>query len=402
MKRVVVTGLGVVSPVGCTRELFWSGLVEGGTGIKPIAHIPVDRLDIKIAAYASDFNAESFIESRRLSQMDRFAQMAVFSARAAVADSGVKLDGGLAQTTAIIVGTGMGGATTLDNSYQRLYGENAPRVHPFTVPRLMVNAGASHVAMDLEVMGPTFAVASACSSGTHAIGLAFHMIRSGSTPLALAGGAEACLTVGGLKAWEALRVLSPEACRPFSKNRSGLVLGEGSAMLVLEEREHAVARSALIYAEILGFGMGADAGDLTSPSVEGMARTMRQALVDAKCNATDVDYINAHGTGTSINDASETHAIRNVFGPHADRLAVSSNKGVMGHGLGAAGALEAVATVLTLQRQIMPPTAGYEVPDPQCDLDVVPNTAREAAMRIALSNSFAFGGLNAVLAFGRA
>jgi len=401
MKRVVVTGLGVVSPVGCSRETFWSGLVEGRTGVKPIAHIPTGRLDIKIAAYASDFDAESFIDPRRLSQMDRFAQMAIFSARSAVADSGVDLRGELAQTTAIIVGTGMGGATTLDNSYQRLYGENASRVHPLTVPRLMVNAGASHVAMDLEVTGPTFAVASACSSGTHAVGLAFQMVRGGTVPLALAGGAEACLTVGGLKAWEALRVLSPEACRPFSKNRSGLVLGEGAAMLVLEERERAVARGAAIYAEILGFGMGADAGDLTSPSVEGMARTMRQALADAGCNVDDIDYINAHGTGTLINDASETRAIRDVFGAHADRLAISSNKAVLGHGLGAAGALEAVATALTLQRQILPPTAGYQIPDPQCDLDVVPNVARSQTVRVALPNSFAFGGLNAVLAFGR-
>jgi nodulation protein E len=401
MKRVVVTGLGVVSPIGCSRETFWNGLVEGRTGVKPIAHIPTGRLDIKIAAYASDFDAESFIDPRRLSQMDRFAQMAIFSARSAVVDSGVDLRGELAQTTAIIVGTGMGGATTLDNSYQRLYGENASRVHPLTVPRLMVNAGASHVAMDLEVTGPTFAVASACSSGTHAVGLAFQMVRGGMVPLALAGGAEACLTVGGLKAWEALRVLSPEACRPFSKNRSGLVLGEGAAMLVLEERERAVARGAAIYAEILGFGMGADAGDLTSPSVEGMARTMRQALADAGCNVDDIDYINAHGTGTLINDASETRAIRDVFGAHADRLAISSNKAVLGHGLGAAGALEAVATALTLQRQILPPTAGYQIPDPQCDLDVVPNVARSQTVRVALSNSFAFGGLNAVLAFGR-
>jgi nodulation protein E len=266
----------------------------------------------------------------------------------------------------------------------------------------MVNAAASHVSIDLGLRGPTWTVATACASGAHAIGQAFHMVRSGQAPMAIAGGTDACLTVGTIKAWEALRALSTDTCRPFSRNRSGLVLGEGAAMFVLEPRDRALARGARIYAEVLGFGMSADAVDITAADADGAARAMRAALRDARATPDDVDYVNAHGTGTILNDRTESEALKKVFGTYAARLPVSSSKAVLGHGMGAAGALEFAATALALQTQTIPPTANFEEPDPACDLDCVPNVARSSRIRVAMSNSFAFGGLNAVLVLGRA
>lgn len=400
MTRVAITGIGVVSPVGSDLEAFWRALVEGRSGIGPLTSIPTERLNIRIAAEVKNYVPEQNFDTRALPLLDRFAQFAVIAARHAVADADLTFDEELAQSTATIIGTGVGGQHTLDDGYYRLYGQNAARLHPFTIPRLMVNAGASHISMDLGLRGPTFAVASACASGTHAIGLAFDMIRSGRAAIALAGGAEACLTVGTLKGWEALRVHSADTCRPFSRNRSGLVLGEGAAILVLEPLDRAIARDAHVYAELRGFGMTADAADIIAPNAAGGARAIRAALDDARIAEDSVDYINAHGTGTMLNDATETQAIRAVFGAHADRLAISSSKAVLGHGLGAAGALEAAATALAIQRRVMPPTANFEEPDPACDLDVIPNIAREQRIRSAISNSFAFGGLNAVLVLG--
>jgi nodulation protein E len=400
MNRVAITGIGVVSPVGSDLESYWHALVEGRSGIGALTSIPTERLNTRVAAEVKNHAPDHHFDHRALPLLDRFAQFAVVAARNAVADAGLVFSEELAQTTATIVGTGVGGQHTLDDGYYRLYGQNAARLHPFTIPRLMVNAGASHISMDLGLRGPTFAVASACASGTHAIGLAFDMIRSGRAAAALAGGAEACLTVGTLKGWEALRVLSSDTCRPFSRTRSGLVLGEGAAMLVLEPLDRAIARDARIYAELRGFGMSADASDIIAPSAEGSARAIRAALDDAHIAEDSVDYINAHGTGTTLNDATETQAIRAVFGAHADRLAVSSSKAVLGHGLGAAGALEAAATALAIQRHVLPPTANFEEPDPACNLDVVPNIARDRRIHCAVSNSFAFGGLNAVLVLG--
>jgi nodulation protein E len=402
MNRVVITGIGVVSPVGCGLNEFWSALVDGRSGIRPIENIPTERFNTRIAAQVLDFDPNAHFDPRRTSQLDRFSQFAVVAARAAVRDAGLDLDEELALDVATIIGTGSGGQTTIDDSYFKLYGENSPKVYPLTIPRMMVNAAACQVSMDLGLKGPTFTTATACASGTHAIGQAFHMVRLGQAPVAIAGGTEASLTVGTLKAWEALRILSNDTCRPFSKNRSGLVLGEGAAILVLESRDRAVARGAPIYAELTGFGMSADAVDLISPDPDGAARAIRSALVDARANPEDVDYVNAHGTGTMLNDRTETKALRSVFGKHADKLAVSSNKGVLAHGLGCAGALEAAATALALHSQIVPPTANYEEKDPECDLDVVPNVARQTPIRSAISNSFAFGGLNAVLVLGRA
>jgi nodulation protein E len=401
MNRVVVTGLGVVSPVGCTIDEFWSALVQARSGIRPIQRIATARLSTALAAQVLDYDPQAQFGSKRASLMDRFSQFAVSAACAAVSDARLQIDEQLAPEVATIIGTGAGGVTTIDDAYLKLYGENSSKVHPLTVPRLMVSAAASHISIALGLKGPAYSVASACASGTHAIGQAFHMIRSGSVPVAIAGGSEACLTVGTIKSWEALRVLSNETCRPFSKSRSGIVLGEGAAILVLEARDRALARGASIYAEVRGFGMSADASDILSPAVEGAAQAMRAALRDANADVQEIDYVNAHGTGTTVNDRTETSALRLVFGSHAERLAISSNKAVLGHGLGAAGALEAAATALTLRHQVAPPTANFEQRDPECGLDVIPNVARPMPVGAAMSNSFAFGGLNAVLVLGR-
>jgi nodulation protein E len=400
MKRVAVTGIGVVSPVGCNLDSFWHGLVEGRSGIGPITTIPIERLNVRIAAEVREYQPQEHFSPRTLALMDRVAQFGVIAARSAVADAGLVLDDELARDTAAIIGTGVGGQLSQDEAYNRLYGDNATRLHPFTIPRLMINAVASHVSIDLKVRGPTFAISTACASGAHAIGLAFDMVRAGRVPLAVAGGAEACIAPGTMKGWEALRVLSADTCRPFSRNRSGLVLGEGAAIFVLEPLDRAMARGARIYAELCGFGMTADADDVTAPNAEGGAAAMRAALGDARLPADAIEYVNAHGTGTVLNDATETQAIRAVFGAHANRLAISSTKAVLGHALGAGGALEAAATALALHHHVLPPTANFEEPDPACDLDVIPNVARAANIRFALSNSFAFGGLNAVLALG--
>jgi nodulation protein E len=293
----------------------------------------------------------------------------------------------------------MGGRTTEENGYWELFHNGRNRVHPLTIPLGMSNAGASHISMEFGIQGPTFNVSTACSSATHALGQAFWMVRSGAAPLAIAGGSESPIFLGGLKAWEAMRVVSPDTCRPFSLDRSGMILGEGAAMLVLEPLERALARGARPLAEIVGFGMSADASHMTQPSAEGAARAVRSALRDADWAPEQVGYINAHGTGTEANDCMEVAAIRLVFGKHADRLAISSTKAMHGHALGAAGALEAAATVFALEQGVLPPTMNFTAPDPACDLDVVPNQARPAQVEAALSQNFAFGGLNAVLAF---
>jgi nodulation protein E len=402
MNRVVITGMGVASPVGHSLDRFWSALIEPRSGVRPLTIIPTERLTTRIAAQIDDFDPEAHFESKLANQLDRFSQFAVYAARAALRGSGVALTEERALETATIVGNGAGGQNTLDDSYNRLYGQNAPRVHPLSVPRLMANAAGSQVSIDLGLKGPGWTVASACASATHAIGQAFHLVRGGQAAMAVTGGTEACLTVGTIKGWEALRVLTADACRPFSRTRSGIVLGEGAAMFVLERRDDAVKRGARIYAELLGFGMSSDAVDIVAADAGGAARAMAGALADAKLAPDDIHYVNAHGTGTVLNDKTETEALRRVFGAHAKRLAVSSSKAVLGHSLGAAGALELAATALALDSQIIPPTANFQEPDPDCALDFVPNVARKAAYRYAMSNSFAFGGLNAVLVLARA
>ena len=325
----------------------------------------------------------------------------MIAAREAIAAAGIEWTPELRESTAIVTGSCVGGQTTEDEGFVNLYRNNIPRVNPFTIPRTMENAAASRISLETGVVGPTYTISTACSSSNHAIGQAFWMVRSGAAAMAITGGSEAVFSLGFLKAWEAMRVVSPDTCRPFSKDRRGLILGEGAAMLVLEPLDAARARGAPIIGEIVGFGMSSDAFHITQPSPDGAARAMRAALSDAGIEPSQIGYINAHGTATLANDATETAAIRKVFLAHADRLAVSSTKSMHGHTLGAAGAIEAAATLLALRHGILPPTANFTEPDPACDLDVIPNTARPAAVEFALSNSFAFGGLNAVLAFRR-
>ena len=404
LRRVAITGMGAISPLGVGAEALWQGLREGRSAIGPLHHPDAERLRVKVAAQVPDsFDPATNIDERTLPMLDRTSEFALHAAREAVAQSGLDFrQDQLGLRTAVIVGTGVGGETTQDEQSRRLYGENAARAHPLTIVRLMTNASASHISIAWGLRGPTFAVASACASANHAIIQAAQMIRWGLADVAITGGTEACLTYGALKAWEAMRVLADDTCRPFSINRRGLVLGEGAGIFVLESMEHAQARGASILAELAGSGMTADATDIVSPSADGAAAAMRQALDDAGLAPQDVDYVNAHGTGTLANDVTETRAIRLAFGAHADRLAVSSTKSMHGHALGASGALELVAVIGALRDGVVPPTANLDQPDPACDLDYVPNVARRMPVRAALSNSFAFGGLNAVLALKRA
>jgi nodulation protein E len=399
VSRVVITGLGAITPLGHTAPAYWNDLKAGVSGLGPVTLTPAnEELTQKVVAEVKGFDPLQHFAERQLSTLDRVSQLAVVAAREAIAQSGLVFDMPLSVRTAAIIGTGVGGQTTHDDSFRRVYVEKRTRVFPLTIPKLMVNAPASQVSMACGLRGPAFAVASACASATHAIGIAFHMVRAGQVECAVTGGAEACITFGTLRGWEAMRVMSPDVCRPFSKDRMGLILGEGAAMMVLEPLERAQARGAQILGEIAGFGMSADAADLTAPDQGGMVRAMRDALTDAQLAPADIQYINAHGTGTAANDETETKALHEAFGPHAPRLAISSTKSMVGHALGAAGALEMVATVLAVRDGIVPPTIGYLAPDPACDLDYVPNTARAVPIDAALSNSFAFGGLNAVLA----
>jgi nodulation protein E len=400
-RRVAVTGLGVVSALGSNVADFWGALAAGRCGIRPITSIPTANLRFKNGGEVEGFDAARHFDARQLSLYDPFTQYAVAAAREAWRDSAADLSGPRA---GVITGSSVGGQTAMDAAFLELYGRQSPRVNPMLIPRVMSNSAASHIAMEFGAQGPAFSVSTACSSGNHAIGQAFWAVRSGVCDIAMAGGCEAVFSYGFLKAWEAMRVVSPDTCRPFSKDRCGMILGEGAGMLVLEPLEAARARGARVYAEIAGFGMSADAHHITQPSASGAALAIRRAVDDAGIEPAAVGYINAHGTGTPANDPTEAAAIRLVFGADADRIAVSSTKSMHGHALGAAGAIEAVATILALHRCRIPPTANFTTRDPECDLDVVPNISRAAEVEYALSNSFAFGGLNAVLAFrsGRA
>jgi len=400
-RRVVVTGIGVISALGHNWCEFWRTLREGRSGIGPLEAVDRTLLRFQNGAEVRNYNAASHFDEKEISLLDRFAQFGVVAAREAVHAAGIDWTPELREETAIVTGSCVGGQTTEDEGFVNLYRNNIPRVNPLTIPRTMENAAASRISQELGIVGPTYTVSTACSSSNHAIGQAFWMVRGGAVRMAIAGGSEAVFSLGFLKAWEAMRVVSPDTCRPFSRDRRGLILGEGAAMLVLEPLESAIARGATVYGEIAGFGMSSDAYHITQPSPDGAARAMRGALADGALEPEDIDYINAHGTGTTANDATETIAIRKVFGAHADRLAVSSTKSMHGHTLGAAGAIEAVATLLALRDGLVPPTANYTEADPACNLDVVPNVSRRASIEFALSNSFAFGGLNAVLAFRR-
>jgi nodulation protein E len=398
-RRVAITGMGAICALGQGIGEMWSALREGRSGIAPIESLDVSNLKFRNGAEVRQFRTDEYFDPNRADLLDRFAQFALLAARQAVQDAGITLKPALRENAAVVTGSCLGGQSTQDAGFVELYQLARGRIHPLSIPRTMANAGASHISMEFGIAGPAYTVSTACSSANHAIGQAFRMVRSGEIELAITGGSEAPFSLGLLKAWEAMRVVSPDTCRPFSKDRRGMILGEGGAMLVLEPLDAARARGARIYAEIAGLGMSSDAHHITQPSVEGPARAMLAALGNAGLHPEQVGYINAHGTGTPGNDRTETLAIRRVFGTHADHLAVSSTKSAHGHALGAAGALEAVATILALREGILPPTANFTEPDPECDLDVVPNQARPASVECALSNSFAFGGLNAVLAF---
>jgi nodulation protein E len=400
-RRVVVTGYGCVSALGIGVPGFWRALASGQTGFRPIVPEFADDGVERMAAPASSFRGEDHFSESDLRLLDRNVQFALVAAREAVAKAGPVFEGEGGRQSAIIIGTGIGGMATLEENYHRLYGLKKDRLHPFTIPRLISNAAASHAAIAFGVTGPVLAISSACSSSNHAIGEAFTMIRSGRVEAALAGGTEACITWGCLKAWEALRVISRDVPRPFSAQRSGMVLGEGAGMVVLEARDQALARGAEILAEIIGYGASADAQDMVHPSDEGPALAISRALADAAMRPQEIDYASAHGSGTVANDATETRAMKRVFGDHAMRLPISSTKSMHGHALGASGALELIATIEAMRAGIIPPTMNYLGRDPECDLDYVANEARRHDIRVAISNSFAFGGLNAVLCLRR-
>lgn len=399
MNRVAITGLGVICSLGQTAAEFWSCLSRGQSGIVPLPDPGDPPYRFRNGAVCSGYSPLAYFEEKDLSSLDRFGQFAAIAAREAVRQSGLCFRQNLSDRSAVITGSSIGGQFAEEEGYRNLYRHNNPRVAPLTIPRTMSNSGASRISVEHGIQGPTYTISTACSSANHAIGQAFWMVRSGAVTCAIAGGSEAVFAEGLLRAWEALRVVSPDTCRPFSKDRRGLILGEGGAMLVLENWEHARARGAAILGEICGFGMSSDAYHITQPSVEGPSKAMQWALSDADLAPEAIGYINAHGTGTVLNDTTETAAIHKTFGTHAAKLAVSSTKSMHGHTLGAAGAVEGAATVLALAQQIIPPTANFNEPDPACDLDVVPNKARAASFEYALSNSFAFGGLNAVLVF---
>lgn len=402
MNRVVITGAGTINALGASVAETCEAMKEGRCGIGTLEFQDVDRLAIKIGGQVKNFDAEAQFNRQQMALFDRFTQFTLVAAREALAQSGLVFSGELAATSGVILGNSGGGMTTLDANYRTVYEDGKNRVHPFVVPKLMNNAAASHVSMEYNLKGPSFTVSTACASSNHAMSQAFNMVRSGMAKAMVTGGSESMLCFGGVKAWEGLRVMSKDACRPFSANRNGMVQGEGAAIFVFEDYAHAKARGAEILAEVVGFAMSSDAADIVMPSKQGAARAISGALKDAGISAGQVGYINAHGTGTAANDKSECAAVADVFGADADQLMISSTKAMHGHLIGGTGAVELLACIMALREGVIAPTIGYEEADPECALDVVPNEAREAKVDYALSNAFAFGGLNAVLALKRA
>jgi nodulation protein E len=399
---VVVTGAGTINPLGHSVPATWAAMRDGRCGIGPLVFRDVERLSVRIGAQVTDYDPEVAFNRQQLALYDRFTQFTLIAAREALGQAGLTFTGELANRSGVVLGTSGGGMTTLDENYRAVYEEGKNRVHPFVVPKLMNNAAASHVSMEFNLRGPSFTVATACASSNHAMGQAFGMIRGGLCTAMITGGTEAMLCFGGVKAWEGLRVMSKDACRPFSATRNGMVQGEGAGVFVFEDYEHAKARGAEILAEVIGFAMTSDAADIVMPSKQGAARAMAGALADARIAKERVGYINAHGTGTAANDKTECAAVADVFGHHADDLMISSTKSMHGHLIGGTGAVELLACIMALRDGVVAPTIGYEEPDPECALDVVANEARQAEVGVALSNAFAFGGFNAVLALGRA
>ena len=398
MNRVVITGAGTINALGGSVPETLQAMREGQLGIGPLQMRDLDRLTVKIGGQIKDFDPEAHFDRQKLALYDRVTQLVLLASREAMAQSGLEITEELSETTGVVLGTAAGGMNTWDDNFRSVYEEGKNRVHPFVVPKLMTNAAASHLSMAHNIKGPSLTVSTACASSNHAIGLAFHMVRSGMAQVMLAGGGDAMLTFGGIKAWEGLRVMSKTACRPFSANRSGMVQGEGAGVFVLETYEGAKARGAEILAELIGFSMTSDAGDIVMPNQQGAVRAIRGALRDACLDPQDIGYINAHGTGTAANDKTECAAVMEAFGAHAPALMMSSTKSMHGHLIGGTGAVELLACLMALRDGVIAPTIGYEQPDPNCALDVVPNVARQAKVTATLSNAFAFGGMNAVLA----
>jgi 3-oxoacyl-[acyl-carrier-protein] synthase II len=408
-KRVVVTGLGIISPVGTGIEKFWSNLLEGISGIGPITRFDAGEMSTKIAGEVKDFQVEKYIDKKEARRMDLFTQYAVSAAKMAIEDSGLDLEQVDLNRVGVILGSGIGGMETFEDQCRVLINKGPNRVSPFMVPMMIVNMAAGQISIHLGAKGPNITVVSACASGTNAVGDAFKLIQRGDADIVISGGTEASitpLTFAGFCSMKALSTRNDEparASRPFDKDRDGFVMGEGSAILVLEDLEHAKKRNATIYAEVLGYGSTADAHHITAPAPEGegAARAMTMAIKDAGLKPEQIDYINAHGTSTELNDKFETLAIKRVFGAASKNVLVSSTKSMTGHLLGAAGALELTATALAIKYGQIPPTINYENPDPECDLDYVPNVKREKDIQFALSNSLGFGGHNATVVLGK-
>jgi 3-oxoacyl-[acyl-carrier-protein] synthase II len=404
-RRIVITGLGVISPVGKPPGEFFSNLMAGHSGIKRLQTDFVEKLSIRIGAPVNGFNPEDYFSKMQLTGIERFSQFALVAAEQAMQDAQLVLSEVEHPRTGVYMGSCQGGASTLEDGYREVFQSPNPRVKPLTVLLSMNNAATSHVSMRYRMQGPTITYATACSSSAIAIGEAYRQIKHGYADVMLAGGSEAMLTLGAMKAWEALHTLAREdqndagaSCKPFAKNRSGLVLGEGAAMLVLEEHDRAVKRGAKIYAELAGYDSSSDASHITKPDAAGQTRTIMNALRDAQMQPQDIHYINAHGTATLAGDIEETKAIKHVFGAHAAHIPVSSTKSMHGHLMGATGAVEFMAAVLALQQNAIPPTINLHEADPECDLDYVPNLGRTGVrLDAVMSNSFAFGGSNAVL-----
>jgi nodulation protein E len=397
LPRIVVTGLGGICGLGVDVASIWQSLVDGRSAIGPITVTPLYELKVRIGAEIKQI-PDIGLDRRRLVTMDRFSLIAVIAAGEALRQSGVVVNEANTARIGAVIGSGIFGTETVEDNYRGLLVDGRARATVFSVPRAMPSAPAGQVSMVHGLRGPVFGVTSACASSNHAIASAADQLRLGRADIMLAGGSDAPLAWGILKGWEALRAAARETCRPFSADRDGLVLGEGAGVAVLETYDHAVARGATVLAELAGVGMSGDATDIVAPTVEGPVAAMQACLADAGLAPEDVDYVNAHGTGTKYNDVLETQAIRRVFGKHADALSVSSTKSMHAHCMGASGALELIACIMAIRDGIIPPTANYREKDPECDLDVTPNVARKRKVRVALSNAFAFGGTNAVIA----
>ena len=394
--KIVITGMGGLCSLGTSADAIWASMKAGKQGIGPITTVDVSETKVMAGAEIVEL-PDIGLDHRRLVTMDRMAHLAVLASDEAWKQSGLPASESGHRRIGAIVGVGTFGGISIDDAYRAVWRENKRFPPIFTVPKAMPGAAAGQVSMHLGLKGPVFGVSSACSSSNHAIGQAMDLLRSGRADVMIAGGTDAPLSFGVLKAWETLRVIAPEPCRPFSADRAGLSIGEGTGIFVLETEEHAKARGATIIAELAGCGMTGDASDIVAPGVEGPANAMAECLIDAGLRPEDIDYINAHGTATKANDVIETQAIRRAFGVAADRLSVSSTKSMHAHCMGASGAVELIACIGAVRENIVPPTISYRQPDPECDLDITPNVAKQREVRAAMSNSFAFGGTNAVL-----